>query len=745
MSIASFIIIAFVMVSTLFLAVFGVIDYRLEKNRQWNNLSKELASAADELQLSLALPAWNFDYAQIESIIESSMSNQNIFGMIISVGDEHLMRARGADWQIIMPAKDFSHDKLLLEKRDIISFGQNIGMIKLFGSTRLMEENLRATFISIMSFISIFVSFIIIGLYLVLHKVVLKPVMDIEQYTRSVSSGNGKGLRIKGSYFQGELATLRSSLRKMVATHEERFIELQNEVKRRIESEDKYRNIFERSVEGIFQSTAAGKFLSVNPAMARQFGYDSPDEMIRSVKDISTDLYKDPGERLRFQKHLERFGIVEGFETRFYKKDKKILWGSVNARSVCDVNGDLLYYEGAIMDITMRKNSEEEREHLEAQLRQAQKIEAIGTMAGGIAHDFNNILTVISGYASLLQTELSPDNSLQKCANQILAASEKAMSLTKGLLAFSRKQAVQLNPVNLNEIINGIEKILGRLLTEDITLQKNLSNEDIVIMGDITQIDQILFNLSSNARDAMPGGGRLTIETRLIDITEKYKDMPGYMEPGTYALLTVSDTGHGIDEKTREHIFDPFFTTKDVNKGTGLGLSTVYGVVKQHKGYINVYSEPGIGTAFHIYFPVVLADIKDTAIESPAPSGGNETILIAEDNEGVRDLMRTILTKAGYTVIEAEDGEEAVRKYRAHDNMIDLIILDSVMPKKNGREVYEEIRGYNPGIRTIFTSGYTRDVILDKGIEEKEVEFISKPLTPNDLLKKVREVLDVHA
>jgi PAS domain S-box-containing protein len=865
-SVATFIIIAFVAGTVLLLTGFGILDYKLDKDRQWKNLQKELARTAEELRLNLTLPAWNLDYPQIDKIIESSMSNQNIYGIIFNAQNKILMRTRGADWQIITPEKEFSPDGLLLEKRDIIFSNETIGTIRLFGSTKLMKENLKITFISIMSFVSIFVLIIIVGLYLVLRAIVLNPVMNIEQYSVFVSSGKGKGLRIKGNYFQGELDLLRSSIEKMVNAHEDRFNALQNEIKLRTESEErfhtifdssndallicdkntgdiihvnekmreifgytyneemqtnisfispdnlhyipgefierlmnnsgkpysgewdtknkkgdvfcveisikdtiidnqnralisirditkrkqaeedrrlseeKYRNIVEKSIEGIFQTTNNGEFLNVNPAMARLYGYDSPEDMIIGVTDIQNEIYVNPGERERFKNDIENNGKVEGFESQFYRKDKKKIWISINARTVLDSDGMLLYYEGTAMDITVRKNAEDEKERLESQLRQAQKIEAIGTLAGGIAHDFNNIISVILGFGSLLQEHFGKNDPIRNYVDHIVLAAEKAANLIKSLLSFSRKKAVQLQPVKLNDIIEGVEKLLITSLTEDISLQKNLSDKDPAIMGDITQIEQILFNLATNARDAMPGGGKLIIETKLMDVSDDFTDILGYGEPGTYVLLSISDTGKGIDKEIKEHIFDPFYTTKEVGKGTGLGLSTVYGIVKQHNGYITVYSEPGMGTAFHIYFPVISADVEDRKIESQIINGGNETILIAEDNDSVRYFMKTVLAKYGYNVIEAIDGEDAVQKYRPNSR-IDLMILDSVMPKKNGREVYDELKKDKPDIKVLFTSGYTKDIILDKGIEEKEVEFISKPLTLNALLKKVREVL----
>ncbi len=406
-----------------------------------------------------------------------------------------------------------------------------------------------------------------------------------------------------------------------------------------------------------------------------------------------------------------------------------------------DDQGSLIAYDGLISDITERKYAEEEKERLQSQLQQSQKMEALGTFVGGIAHDFNNILNVVIGYTNLLEMELVKDNPLHTFVEQILISSEKAANLTKSLLAFSRKQPVVQKPMNLNNVISGIEKLLRRLIPEDITLNIKLDKNDIIITGDSSQIDQILFNLVTNARDAVPKGGIISIFTKLVRLDSTFTEMLGYGKPGEYALITFSDNGSGMDRITREHIFDPFYTTKEVGKGTGLGMSTVYSIVKQHDGYINVYSEQGSGTAFHIYFPAATtAYIEDNTAPSILKYG-KETILIAEDNESVRVLMKVVLTKYGYTVLEAVDGEDAINKFHSHRN-IDMVIIDSVMPKKNGREVYDEIIKTNSKIKVLFYSGYTQDILLNKGIREREFDFMSKPLTPNVLLEKVREILD---
>jgi PAS domain S-box-containing protein len=382
-----------------------------------------------------------------------------------------------------------------------------------------------------------------------------------------------------------------------------------------------------------------------------------------------------------------------------------------------------------------------ELRRLESHLRRAQKMEAIGTLAGGIAHDFNNILTALMGYASLMQIKMDEGNPLGQYVDQIFSAVRKATDLTQGLLTFSRQKPVTLVPTDMNEAIRTTEQLLKRLLTEDIELRASLTKDHTVVMADKSQMDQVLFNLVTNARDAMPRGGKIGIETEILDMDGRFVETHGFGAPGKYVALSISDTGEGMDEATRGKIFDPFFTTKEVGKGTGLGLATVYGVIKQHNGYITVYSEPKRGTTFHIYLPALTTE-ADVDQEPASPvTGGDETILIAEDDENVRHIMGDVLREWGYKTIEATDGEEAIERFKLYCG-IDLVVVDSVMPRKNGREVYEELRRIDPRIKVLFTSGYTRDVVLDKGIEDKKLDFIAKPLSLNGFLRKIREVLD---
>ena len=389
-------------------------------------------------------------------------------------------------------------------------------------------------------------------------------------------------------------------------------------------------------------------------------------------------------------------------------------------------------------------NDISEKAVLENQLLHAQKMEAIGTLAGGIAHDFNNILNVIIGYGTMALDRLGDDKLSKEQLNEVLAAADRAANLTKRLLIFSRKQVVEVKPVNVNELILGVEKMLSRIISEDIAFTMELASRKMIVMADAAQIEQVLMNLITNAKYAMPKGGKLTISTGIKEMDDTYIMAYGYGKAGTYALISVADTGSGMDAETQTKIFEPFFTTKGVGEGTGLGLSIVYGIIKQHNGYIKVYSEPGAGTEFKIFLPLIEAVIaKEMEVEAVAPGkGGTETILLAEDDASLRKLSRIVLESFGYTVITAEDGEDAIAKYKENRAKIQLVILDMIMPKKSGNEAYEEIKNIRPDIKALFVSGYTMDIIHQNELLDQGIDYILKPVSPRDLIKKVRETLD---
>jgi PAS domain S-box-containing protein len=385
-----------------------------------------------------------------------------------------------------------------------------------------------------------------------------------------------------------------------------------------------------------------------------------------------------------------------------------------------------------------------EHKALEATLIQAQKMEAVGHLAGGVAHDFNNILTAIIGFSTLAKTKSRPDDPQRPLIDQVLVCADRAAHLTQGLLAFSRKQVIIPKPVDLNAIVRSVEKLLRRLIGEDIDFTARLAGQDLILMADAGQIEQVLMNLATNARDAMPDGGSLSITTEAVLLGEDFTATHGLGRPGRHALTTVSDSGIGMDEATQKKIFDPFFTTKETGKGTGLGMSIVYGIIKQHDGVINVYSEPGKGTTFRIYLPLIPTAIEESSsVEEPLPpAGGSETILLAEDNLEVRTITSTILRESGYRVIEATDGVDATEKFSAHSKDIDLLVMDVIMPRMGGKEVHDAVKAAKPTQKILFISGYTADSIQKKGIFGEGVQFLPKPMSPFELLRKVREILD---
>lgn len=416
---------------------------------------------------------------------------------------------------------------------------------------------------------------------------------------------------------------------------------------------------------------------------------------------------------------------------------KGTLHVEITASPLRDIQGNIVAGIELVRNVTDQKK-------LEDQLRHAQKMEAVGTLAGGIAHDFNNMLNVIMGYSSMVLDELEADDPLKIKIHQVLIAAERAANLTRQLLIFSRKQVIDVCPVNINESIVGIKNMLSRIIRENIDFTLNIAASPLVVMADAGQIEQVLMNLATNACDAMPEGGKLTIGTGLVEMDEDHVAAYGYGKPGTYAIIRVSDTGHGMDAETMTKIFDPFFTTKDIGKGTGLGLAISYGIIKNHDGYIKVYSEPGQGTLFKIYLPLSekeASTVKKAAADFPV-RGGNETILVAEDEASVREVSTIVLESFGYSVITAEDGEDAITKFMENRERISLVILDMIMPKKNGKEVGETVRNVSPRTKILFSSGYMLEMFKPTELNESGFDFIHKPVTPKDLLKKVREILD---
>jgi PAS domain S-box-containing protein len=436
-----------------------------------------------------------------------------------------------------------------------------------------------------------------------------------------------------------------------------------------------------------------------------------------------------------------RKAVAEGRDYSFRYRARtaagKTIWLQDIVRVVRDHAGKIRQLRGVMVDVT-------EHQQLEEEFHQAQKMEAVGRLAGGVAHDFNNLLTIISGYAQLAQDLMGQDEQLQAYMGEILKAGDRAGALVRRLLAFTRRQSMEPQVLDLNAVVKGTEKMVRRLIGEDIDISTVLPDDLGRIRSDPAQLEQVILNLAVNARDAMPHGGKLLIETANVELAPSYAASHLAVVPGPYVVLAVSDTGTGMDDNTRNHIFEPFFTTKEKGKGTGLGLATVYGIIKQSGGNVWVYSEVGMGTTFKIYLPRVVAAVEaaqPVAIPSSLPQG-SETILLVEDEESIRSLVRGILRSRGYTVLEAGRPLEALEISRKFDQPIDLLFTDVVMPQMSGREVAEQISAARPNTKVLYMSGYTDQAIAHHGVLNPGVPFLQKPFTPDALAQKVREVLD---
>jgi PAS domain S-box-containing protein len=513
-------------------------------------------------------------------------------------------------------------------------------------------------------------------------------------------------------------------------------------------SEMNFRSLATNAPYGICRCDSAGELLDLNPALLALLGYSSAQELVG--KHLGS-LYADTHHWFELADYLRSATPFNGLIAEWKRKDGSTTVVRVSGRTVC--NGDK--NKSKSKSKSKNKNKDRafelfaedvtERRALEQQLRQSQKMEAVGRLAGGIAHDFNNLLMVISGYSEFLLDRLGPDPALRGPAQEIAGASQRASTLTRQLLAFSRKQMLAPKILDLNGVVTENLKMLTRMIGEDIDLVMVPATALGAVRADAGQIEQVIMNLAVNARDAMPSGGKLTIETSNISLDEEYSRFHAPLKPGDYVMLAISDTGMGMDSETQSHIFEPFFTTKGP-KGTGLGLSTVYGIVKQSGGYIWVYSEPGKGTTFKIYLPRVAERVEAAQVVAPAEPAftepGTETILLAEDEANLRYLARQFLEKQGYKVIEAADGAVAMQIAVAHEGVIHLLLTDVIMPGMNGRELAQRISEIRPQTKILYMSGYTENVIGHNGTLDAGIRLLQKPFTLRELKSKVREVLD---
>ena len=536
---------------------------------------------------------------------------------------------------------------------------------------------------------------------------------------------------------------------RLVRKLEQKMLQLETETKALREaqeslriSESKYRRLHESMTDGFVYVDMQGIIRESNESYRRMLGY--------TEEELSRLTYKDltPGEWHAFERDIVTNQVFinyfsDVYEKEYRKKDGTVIPVELRTYLIRNEKGEREGMWAIVRDITERKRAEKAQRDLESQLHQNLKMESVGRLAGGIAHDFNNLLSIILGYAEIALEALSKEHPHHELLTQIYQAGVRASDLTRQLLAFSRKQILEMKSVDVNNVVTGFEKLMCRLIGEDIAMNLSLASDPLPVKADISQLEQVLMNLAINARDAMPDGGALTIETRVVDLDEAYaKTRPG-VTPGAYAMIGVSDTGCGMGKDTLEHIFEPFFTTKERGKGTGLGLATCYGIVKQHHGNIWVYSELGHGTTFKIYLPLCTekGEAETRPVKRLPPMTGSATVLIVEDDPSVRELAGRILAGHGYVVIESEDVADAIDKAASHDGPIHLVLTDVVMPGMKGPEAFAYIHEHHPEAKVLYMSGYTENIIVRHGVLKEGILYIQKPFTAQRLLEKCHRVL----
>lgn len=504
------------------------------------------------------------------------------------------------------------------------------------------------------------------------------------------------------------------------------------------ESEKRFRELVDLLPQSIYEFSLDGRITFANQSALRTFGY--------TEEDLDTGLHIREllieADHQRAQTDISRIDDLRrrlGTEYTARHRDGRP-FPVVTYTSPIRKDDQTIGIRGIAIDQTDIRN-------LEERLKIAQKMEAVGQLAGGVAHDLNNLLSPILGYAEILLDDLAPQDLNRPAIQSIQEAGQKARDLVQQLLAFARKQPLQITTINLNHVVSGFEKLLRRSIREDILIAIDLTKTSPLIRADAGQIEQVIMNLAVNAQDSMPKGGRLTLETAVVDLDESYAHEHPGVTPGRHAMLSLSDTGQGIPHAHRDRIFDPFFTTKERDKGTGLGLSTVYGIVKQHHGDIWLYSEPDQGTTFKIFFPAAngnaepIADRQDTR----QADRGTETIMVVEDNTMLRDMAQKILERYGYRVLIAGSGDECLQRLTTHDGPVHLLLTDVVMPEMNGRELYARLAPLRPDLKVLYMSGYTDNVILHHGVLEAGIDFIQKPFSVQGLANKIRMILDKNA
>ena len=687
------------------------------------NVAKdELSAKANELYVYLGgileKSLWDIDENNIRVIGENISQNEVVAALIIkdSFGHTIYEMVRENQFKTIKRAGKVFHD------------GALAGYVEVALTQRFYDESSRQLLFASLLTLVIALTVLIVTTGFLVRRFLKGPLDSLNDILDSYSAGvyEPRGAKIPYLEFQPFARVLAEMGKKIT-----------RQLKEVSQAEEKYRNIFENAVEGIFQSTIEGRFISVSPSMAKIYGYDSPQELIAEVSDIGSQCYAQPEDRDEFTRRICQDGLVQRFEAKMVRRDKSRFWVSISARLVSDEQGRPTYYEGFCIDITKQKN-------LETQLRQAQKMEAIGTLAGGIAHDFNNILGVIIG-CSEMALEKSPNGRDETILlEKIFGAGTRAKELVKQILTFSRQSKSEIKPLYLSPIVKETLKFIRATIPATIKIEQEIDNNTGAVLADPTQVHRLLMNLYTNAMHAMqPEGGILKVSLTNRDLGSDTAAVHADIKAGPYVELCIQDTGHGMAPETIERVFDPFFTTKPVGEGTGLGLSVVHGIVKKHNGAIVVDSLPGQGTHFKVYLPRL--DKRHIRImdelESVVP-GGSERILLVDDEQELLDTLRLILEELGYATICTSSSLEAFERFSHNPNDFDLVITDFTMPNMTGIELAKSINQINPDFPIFLCTGFS-ELITRKEAQSAGVwEVLFKPVARWQLATAIRKALD---
>ena len=728
------------------------------------NAMTQLEDKADELIDSMSkildTSLWNFDEETVKGIGASYALNDLIskLKIIDSQGNTYFE----IDKQIHGP---------LINRSSLVQHGNSpVGRVDIALTSSYYREISQQLIVSGAIIIFINLIFLIITFKFLLQFFLKKPLNYFSEIVTNYGSGNYdfqetsapvkeflpfiRVLNEMGNKISSQMAELKKAGSKLEGRVEKRTAELAQSNKDlklarqlALEEKEKYQSIFENAVEGFFQSTPKGRFVNVNPAFAKMLGYASPEKLVSGISDIATQYYVNDEDRKRFKQVLQKNGSVKGFEFKARCKDGSHIWVSNSTRVIHDQNGRIVRYEGNVMDITQRRQAEEENTRLEAQYRQAQKMESIGTLAGGIAHDFNNILFPILGHTEMLLMDVPGDSPLGNSLKGIYTSALRAKELVKQILTFSRQESCELKLMKIQPIIKETLKLIRSTIPATIEIIQNIRADCGAVKADPTQIHQVVMNLATNAYHAMEKiGGKLTVSLREIQLSRQdalNPDMGPGMRPGAYACLTISDTGLGMDKALTEKIFDPFFTTKEQGKGTGMGLSVVHGIVKSMGGGIQVYSEPGKGTQFQVYLPVEKQFSEKQATPSQARiQGGTEKILLVDDEEAILTMEKQMLERLGYQVTPRTSSIEALEAFRRDPDKFDLVITDMAMPNMSGEKLAVELTGIRPDIPVLLCTGFSETMSEETAASLGIRGFLLKPVVIKDLARKIRNLLD---